>query len=243
MADHLPGNDVEGASYLPTVADEGNDWRKSAGDFSCGECGKKRLTAMSFTKSQVKKMLAQHKAGGELKGKCLECSGGEPEPEPEPEVEAEQARQARVAAIEKAPEGSALSAESLKCTLCKAEKPPADYSRKMLTRPKEKRKCKECVDAAQAKEQAAKAAKDALNPPKSQGVGGAAIFGGGAARGGKANAFKAAMEETAAEAAAVTGVSVKHGRGGRGAGRGRGRGGSGFGNSALRRGPSNALKK
>jgi hypothetical protein len=231
--EHLPPDDLEGTTYLPDVAESGNDWRKSAGDFACEACGKKRLTAMSFSKSQVKKMLAQHKAGGELLGRCLECQAAEPEPEPEPSP----AGPPR--------EGSAAAAESLRCTECKADKPPTEYSRKMLTRPKEKRRCKACVDKTQAAEQAKKAAKDAANPPKSSGVGGASVFGTGAARGGdaKANAFRAAMEETAAEAQAVTGISVKRGRGGGGRGRGRGRGGSRFGNSALRRGPSNAMKK
>ena len=228
MADHLPPDDLADASYLPAVAESGNDWRKSAGDFACAACGKKRLTAMSFSKSQVKKMLAQHKAGGELSGRCLECQPAEPEPEPSPATPP--------------PEGSAAAAESLRCTGCKADKPPAEFSRKMLTRPKEKRRCKDCVEGVQAAEQAKKAAKDAANPPRSQGVGGASVFGTGAARGmSKENAFRAAMEETAAEAQAVTGISVKRGRGGgRGAGR---RGGARFGNSALRRGPSNALKK
>lgn len=229
MTDHLPPDGLD-ATYLPDVAESGNDWRKSAGDFACTMCGKKRLTAMSFSKSQVKKMLAQHKAGGELSGRCLDCQKAETEPEPEPSPAAP------------AREGSAAAAESLRCTECKANKPPTEYSRKMLTRPKEKRRCKACVEKSQAVEQAKKAAKDAANPARSQGVGGPSVFGTGAARGmSKENAFKAAMEETAAEAQAVTGISVKRGRGG---GRGRGRGRSGrFGNSALRRGPSNAMKR
>ena len=52
MADHLPPDGLD-ATYLPNVAESGNDWRKSAGDFACTACGKKRLTAMSFSKSQV----------------------------------------------------------------------------------------------------------------------------------------------------------------------------------------------
>jgi hypothetical protein len=52
MADHLPPDGLD-ATYLPDVAESGNDWRKSAGDFACTACGKKRLTAMSFSKSQV----------------------------------------------------------------------------------------------------------------------------------------------------------------------------------------------
>ena len=52
MADHLPPDGLD-ATYLPDVAESGNDWRKSAGDFACAVCGKKRLTAMSFSKSQV----------------------------------------------------------------------------------------------------------------------------------------------------------------------------------------------
>jgi hypothetical protein len=185
---------------------------------------------VAFCLLQVKKMLAQHKAGGELSGRCLECQQLEAEPEPEPAPAAPPR------------EGSAAAAESLRCTECKADKPPAAFSRKMLTRPKEKRRCKECVEGTLAAEQAKKAAKDAANPTRSQGVGGASVFGTGAARGmSKESAFRAAMEETAAEANAVTGISVKRGRGG-GRARGRGRGGR-FGNSALRRGPSNALKK
>ena len=47
----------------------------------------------------------------------------------------------------------------------------------------------------QEKEAAAKAAKDAANPPRSKGAGGASVFGTGAARGGKSTAasFHAAM--------------------------------------------------
>jgi len=41
------------ATYLPDVAESGNDWRKSAGDFVCSQCGRKRLTAQAFSKSQV----------------------------------------------------------------------------------------------------------------------------------------------------------------------------------------------
>ena len=64
----------------------------------------------------------------------------------------------------------------------------------MLTRPKEKRRCKTCVEASLVAEQAKKAAKDAANPARSQGVGGASVFGTGAARGmSKENAFRAAL--------------------------------------------------
>jgi len=89
----------------------------------------------------VKKALAAHKAGGALAATCLECQGAaEPEPEPEPAA----------AAAPPAPrEGSAAAAESLRCTSCRTDKPPAEFSRKMLTRPKEKRRCKECVGAQQ----------------------------------------------------------------------------------------------
>merc|ERR1712232_1523569 len=35
----------------------GNDWRQSAGDFTCTACGKKRLPASEFSKRQVEKAL------------------------------------------------------------------------------------------------------------------------------------------------------------------------------------------
>jgi hypothetical protein len=41
------------ATFLPDVAESGNDWRNSAGDFWCSVCRRKRLSAQAFSKSQV----------------------------------------------------------------------------------------------------------------------------------------------------------------------------------------------
>ena len=43
------------------------------------------------------------------------------------------------------PKGSAAAAESLRCSACGMEKPPADFSRKMLTKPKAKWRCTVCI--------------------------------------------------------------------------------------------------
>merc|ERR1712232_800111 len=45
--------------FKPGVTHEevNTDWQKSAGDFSCSQCGRKRLPASEFSKRQVEKML------------------------------------------------------------------------------------------------------------------------------------------------------------------------------------------
>ena len=213
------------AAFLPDVAESGNDWQKSAGDFMCSGCRRKRLTAQAFSKSQVKKALANHKAGGELAARCLDCTrASEPEPEPEqgsaPSTPAPSTR-------------GAAAAESLLCTACKADKPPSAFSRKMLTKPAATRRCSECVAQSQAKDGAKKQASRET-----------AVAGGVKPTSAKGAAFLAAMEESAAEAEVITGMSVKRGRGRAAGGRGRGRGRRGANsNSALRRGPTNALRK
>ena len=222
-------------TFLPDVAESGNDWQQSAGDFMCSQCRRKRLSAQAFSKSQVKKALAQHKAGGELAARCLDCASGASEPAPEPE-------QNGVATASSAPPASRVAsrgpgaAESLLCTACKAAKPPSEFSRKMLTKTAATRRCSECVAESQARDSAKRQSKQE-----------AANVVGVKPKTGKEAAFLAAMEESAAQAEVVTGMSVKRGRGrGRcgtgGRGRGRGRRG-GNPNSALRRGPTNALRK
>jgi len=230
---------VDGAvavAYLPEVSAAGNDWQKSAGDFMCLICRRKRLPAGAFSKSQVKKALKSHKGGGELGASCLKCqetddavastgeklksvsigSGGDGKSKPA-------AKTAAMSADADGPE------PTTHCWACRKDKPKSQFSRKMLTKPPAKHRCLKCVEKSQASEEAKLAARreaQAAGVPKS----------------GKAAKFQEFMAETAREAEVVTGISVKRG-GGRGRGRGRGRGGrGGFGNSALRRGPTNALR-
>lgn len=52
--------------------DLSTDWKRSAGDFICSECGRKRLTAAAFSKNQVTKALKSETKTA----KCKECVAG-----------------------------------------------------------------------------------------------------------------------------------------------------------------------
>merc|ERR1719235_1942879 len=43
--------------FKPQTEDLSTDWLRSAGDFECTQCGRKRLTASEFSNAHVKKCL------------------------------------------------------------------------------------------------------------------------------------------------------------------------------------------
>ena len=110
----------------------GQQW---AGNFECGDCGRKRLPAAEFSKKQLQRGLTRLR--------CKQCVESAQEKE-------RQAAQAKAAAI--AVDGEAAAAEKLKCIACKGELPAANFSRSQRTKPAAQRRCVAYVEAAEQKE-------------------------------------------------------------------------------------------
>ena len=60
---------------MATLTKHNTDWRRSAGDFTCTICLKKRLPASSFSKTQSTLALKNYRTqgGSNPKAKCKEC--------------------------------------------------------------------------------------------------------------------------------------------------------------------------
>lgn len=195
-----------------------------AGDFSCSECGRKRLTAAEFSKRSVQK----RRANPEAAIKCKTCVAKG--------IAAEQEAASSKPATTTSTSGSggggggnsALAATEYVCSACGKSLPAVEYSGSQLHVKKlaaNKQRCRGCVadanareaEEAQANRQAGlTAAREATRAlPKSSSAG---------------ETLAALSRESAAEAQLVTGLSpiqLGSGRGrSRGRGRGRGAGGS-----------------
>ena len=203
---------------MATSEEVGTDWTRSAGDMSCtGPCQRKRLPASEFSESQVKRALEwlrksmpdrDIREGVErhtyVSAKCKQCVALEEQAEQE-------ARQAKIESGEvKVSEKEAQKlAELHKCWQCNKELPGTAFSRKMLTKPPNKRRCSSCAESAVAAEAAKQAEKkqtaaEAAVAPKGSGV---------------LAEVKALCADAATEATKVTGIQAKP-AGSKGGGRG-----------------------
>eukprot|EP00912_Choanoflagellata_sp_UC4_P001907 UC4_evm7s1221 len=174
-----------------------------AGDFTCFECRRKRLTASAFSKSMVNKRLKNPDA----KIKCKECV----------QKEAEAERAAAVARSASEVYSSDIP-EFYICTKCEKTLPTYNFSRGQLSKKKSgNQRCKNCIDKAQQKERdsAAQKSLERLEDARkiSEATGSSKTL----------DALAALSVETATEAELVTGlkpVTLGRGRGRRGRGRG-----------------------
>eukprot|EP00931_Biecheleriopsis_adriatica_P058503 TRINITY_DN34852_c0_g1_i1.p1 TRINITY_DN34852_c0_g1~~TRINITY_DN34852_c0_g1_i1.p1 ORF type:complete len:287 (-),score=90.21 TRINITY_DN34852_c0_g1_i1:46-906(-) len=279
--------------------DLSTDWQRSAGDFSCTVCHRKRLPASEFSKKQVEKMLASLKSIPDkdvrtgpgmqtvtyLAGVCKQCmEEKEQKEQAEAQAKREEREQAAAEAVIEPPERVEVSfaarpfgitpaskaegyvvlktsegkpaakagvrsgwrlvsiaGESCEgldindaqaklkaadlpaslvfeaipgnadfCTSCQQILAAPLFSRKMRTKPPEKRRCSACVDASAEAEEA-----EAAAAPQ-----GGYVESGSSS---KLSELKQLCAASAVEAEAVTGLKAV--RGGSAAGRGRGRGG------------------
>ncbi|CAE7223159.1 HACE1 [Symbiodinium sp. CCMP2456] len=279
--------------------DLSTDWQRSAGDFSCSICRRKRLTAQDFSKKQVDKALESLQSipdkdirnGQEIKtvlfitAVCKKCMEEKEQKEKEEASARREEREQAIAATEleapprvevtlasrpfgmtpankgtgyvvlKTSEGkpaikagirpgwrvadvAGQSVEGLEgsevqallkdaslpvtvafdgipengdfCIACQEILPQPSFSRKMRTKPPEKRRCANCVDLAEAEAEAEAKAKEEV----------AGGYADAAAQGptSKLSELQQLCAETAREAELVTGLKAVRGRG-----RGRGR--------------------
>ncbi len=216
----------------------GNDWTKSAGDFACSVCRRKRLPAGAFSKTQAALALRQSRQTGALVARCKQCVAQSAAAE---QARAKAKRSAANAGGTAAAPTTTITASTdnstrnaapadvalLTCAACSKALPPSSFSgsqRNKIMRSKPGR-CLSCVAAAEAAEAQAsvdkKAAERAALEKQAKMRGAAGVAG----------RLALAAAETAAEAEIVTGIKAKGNRrrargggGGRWRGRGRGRG-------------------
>ena len=119
---------------MASHVDVSTDWRRSAGDFQCLECRKKRLPANRFSKTQVKAAL-KHEEKGAI---CLECMKKREEKE-----KAE--REAASVATEMTGEEEV---ERLTCSICNELVPITQFSKSQSNHIKHgcPGKCKPCIE-------------------------------------------------------------------------------------------------
>lgn len=182
-----------------------------AGDFDCGDCRQKRLTAASFSKSMANRKRADPSAPL----RCLECVAKRAE-----EERAVAVAKSRATDISDDVDHSS-SVEYLRCSACNRDLTPTAFSAKQR-RKETGARCSECITKAEAAERAklSQASKEELCTAQKASS---------AAKGGSAvERLMASANETAVEASIVTGLKpVKLGRGrGSWRARARGRGGS-----------------
>ena len=101
---------------MASHVDVSTDWRRSAGDFQCLECRKKRLPANRFSKTQVKAAL-KHEEKGAI---CLECM--------QKREEKEKAEREAAKAATGATDGEEV--EKLTCSICNELVPITQFSKK-----------------------------------------------------------------------------------------------------------------
>lgn len=187
------------------------DAEKWAGDFSCNDCGRKRLTAAAFSKKTLEKLKQQP----ELKARCKDCT--------EAIAAAEREAAAKKAA---AAGGTGESAEEHECCACKKSLRADAFNRNQLSKGPGKQRCRECV--AVAEEATAGAANANFTEAHREAKKAAAVA---EATGNAATKLQAHAALAALEAQHVTGlkpVVLGRGRGGKGSGRswrGAGKGG------------------
>ncbi|CAM9868388.1 unnamed protein product [Phaeothamnion confervicola] len=193
---------------------------KWAGDLDCCQCRMKRLTAASFSRKQMDKVLAGKLQRSELRCKVCVEAGAQKE-----RADAAARVAAAASAVGSGACGNGGSASELSavfaCSACQQELPLSSFSASQA-RKKDGRRCRECTDKAEKVESEAAAARrrEGLGltnkPPVSL------------LAGGVVGRFKAAMEECAAEASFVTGLRPMRGSRLKSlSGRGRGRGSGG----------------
>lgn len=125
---------------MATNQQTNTDWRRSAGDFVCTSCGRKRLPAMAFSKAQVKIGLANVRATGVCSAKCLQCT--HPELVAQEKEAARQALQAKQAASAPPDDG-----KTWECCACKEQIPSNLFSKSQLNHATRGRpaKCRACA--------------------------------------------------------------------------------------------------
>ena len=180
------------------------DWTRSAGDFSCKICRRKRLSAMYFSKAQVKRAIES----SDMFAICKECVA---------KIQAEEQEKSR----QNVSKGD--SETLLRCSICEQEKAAAMYSKSQANNIRHGRngKCKACVNKLEEdemnKNETSKQAKHTTMRENARG------------KKGVAGRLALACAESAMEGEAITGlkaVRIGSGRGrGRGSWRARSRGG------------------
>ena len=175
--------------------DVGTDWTRSAGNFACTVCRRKRLPASQFSKSQASKGLKNRNMHtGFNEAKCKDCV-----------TEAERA------ALKRAPPAADAASTDVNftCSACKRLLSSTDFSGSQRTKliRGQKGRCKECVGRAEKREKEIAEAKrvDAAKAVAAR------------AKTSAAGAILTACAESAAEAQSVCGIRAV--RGGRGRGR------------------------
>jgi hypothetical protein len=212
-----------------TSSSVNTDWRRSAGDYECLECKRKRLPASEFSKTQSNLALKTFRSGGKMIAqckKCVETSAG---------VVATKAtttnsnagvaaggagRSGTGAGARARAGGDPVSAEILTCSSCEKDLPSSSFTNSQKTKWSRGKKvrCRDCVAREEEEEIESKKAaqeKTMMDMEKNAQRKGS---------NGVAARLALACTVTAGEAATVTGIKVKKGRGGGGRWRGRGRG-------------------
>ena len=182
------------------------DWRRSAGDFECQVCKRKRLPASEFSKTQATLALRQSKTSGDLKAKCKLCVAA---------ADIKTAAATTTATTATTTAAADGSTDIFNCSLCQINLPASAFtnSQKLKINRGKKGKCRDCVVQSEGDEVArlqAKKQQEQMDLEKR------------AKKNGVAGRLALACAETAAEASVVTGLKVKKGRGGGGRWRGRG---------------------
>jgi len=206
------------------------DWRRSAGDFTCTVCRRKRLPASAFSKTQSALALKTYKNTNveAPSAKCKMCVQAAATAEQEKTSSDSAAVSAAATTVTTAMAATSLAdndaqTELIICSSCEEHLPTSCFtnSQKLKISRNKKGRCKECVAKSEVDEIASLAAKKEQER---------AALVARAKNNGVAGRLALACAETANEAMVVTGARIKKGRTGgggrwRGRGRGRGRGG------------------
>ncbi|KAG5188865.1 hypothetical protein JKP88DRAFT_267459 [Tribonema minus] len=157
----IPQVDAPTLSVAEIMTDAvGGQW---AGNYECSCCGKKRLTAASFSRKQLDK----RRQNESLQLKCKDCVDAAAREERDKAV----AKAAAVAAeVPVAAEGAAQShtggASLLTCCRCKAQLPHSAFTNTQAHRAETGKggggKCRDCTAAAEAEEHAAAEARGSV---------------------------------------------------------------------------------
>mmetsp|Transcript_5915 Transcript_5915/g.6799 ORF Transcript_5915/g.6799 Transcript_5915/m.6799 type:complete len:186 (-) Transcript_5915:517-1074(-) len=182
---------------MATSSSVSTDWTRSAGNFTCKTCRRKRLPASEFSKSQARQALAQGKKSGNFEAKCKACVQ---------KAEEEERKKSAASGIEKS---KTESAETLVCSKCKQELSMKLFSRSQAEKIKHSKpgKCKQCVESLEAAE--AKTVAENRNKKLEKLKGQSKLKGGE----GVAARLALACLETAQQAEKVTGISARNRRG------------------------------
>eukprot|EP00516_Mucochytrium_quahogii_P001861 CAMPEP_0203760638 /NCGR_PEP_ID=MMETSP0098-20131031/13895_1 /ASSEMBLY_ACC=CAM_ASM_000208 /TAXON_ID=96639 /ORGANISM=" , Strain NY0313808BC1" /LENGTH=189 /DNA_ID=CAMNT_0050654295 /DNA_START=115 /DNA_END=687 /DNA_ORIENTATION=+ len=186
---------------MATSGSLSTDWMRSAGDFQCTACQRKRLPASQFSKRQAQQALDKSRTHPQrlLLARCKEC------------VAKEEAAQVSAAKKEGGDSKDDAELGEFKCKSCKQLLSGSCFSKNQRAKAQKGQpvRCTSCVQKAEAKELQASQDKAAAERKSMEKL---------SKSGGVAAALAAACNETAAEAEAVTGIKATR----RGRGRGRG---------------------